>query len=80
MGSHAFYKIIHKKECFGLPSVAQTITYNSFGKVSSISEANGSQTINAYFTYNSDNQRAKMTVGVYYGSEIMTRYYVGEAT
>ncbi|MGE5394430.1 MAG: RHS repeat-associated core domain-containing protein, partial [Candidatus Saccharibacteria bacterium] len=60
-----------------IPGVSQTITYNSFEKVTSISEANGSQTIYTSFTYNNDNQRAKMTVGVYYGSEILTRYYVG---
>lgn len=60
-----------------IPAVPQTISYNSFGKVSSISEANGSQTNQAYFVYNSDNQRAKMTVGIYYGAEILTRYYVG---
>ena len=60
-----------------IPAVPQTISYNSFGKVSSINEANGSQTIQANFVYNSDNQRAKMTVGIYYGAEILTRYYVG---
>ena len=60
-----------------IPAVPQDVYYNSFGKISSINESNGSQTIQANFVYNSDNQRAKMTVGVYYGAEIMTRYYVG---
>lgn len=62
-----------------IPAVTQTVNYYSFEKVANISEVNGSQTIYTSFAYNSDNQRARMTVGVYYGAEIMTRYYVGDS-
>ena len=55
-----------------IPSVAQTITYTSFESVATIAEGN----YNATLAYNSDNQRAKMTV-TQSGTNILTRWYAG---
>jgi RHS repeat-associated protein len=52
------------------PSALQTITYTSFDKVSTISENNYTAT----FTYNSDDERAKMVVQQS-GTSILTRWY-----
>jgi RHS repeat-associated protein len=52
------------------PSASQTITYTSFESVSTISENN----YNVSFTYNSDNERAKMVIQQN-SSAILTRWY-----
>jgi len=53
-----------------LPTTVDSLTYTSFEKVNTISEGNFA----AYFTYNSDNERAKMEVKQN-GSTILTRWY-----
>ncbi|MDP3684399.1 MAG: RHS repeat-associated core domain-containing protein, partial [Ignavibacteria bacterium] len=57
-----------------IPSTSQTATYTSFEKVSTLTEG----VYSAAFIYNSDNQRAKMTV-TQSGSTILTRWYVGSS-
>jgi len=52
------------------PGNAQTITYTSFEKISTISENN----YNASFTYNSDDQRIKMVV-LQGSNPVITRWY-----
>jgi hypothetical protein len=52
------------------PGAAQTITYTSFESINSITEA----AFNATFTYNSDDERAKMVVNQN-GNAILTRWY-----
>jgi len=57
-----------------IPEYAQEISYTSFESVSTISENDYLAT----FTYNSDNQRAKMVVQQN-GNTILTRWYPGES-
>ena len=52
------------------PGSSQTITCNSFGKISGISENNYS----ASFVYKSDDERAKMVI-TQSGNHVVTRYY-----
>ncbi|MDP3643923.1 MAG: RHS repeat-associated core domain-containing protein [Bacteroidota bacterium] len=52
----------------------QTATYTSFEKVSTLTEG----VYSATFIYNSDNQRAKMTV-TQSGNTILTRWYIGNS-
>jgi hypothetical protein len=55
-----------------LPTAVDSLTYTSFESVNTISEGNFS----AYFTYSSDNERAKMEVKQS-GNTILTRWYHG---
>jgi RHS repeat-associated protein len=55
-----------------IPTTSQAATYNSFEKVSTLTEGNNTAT----FVYNADNQRAKMTVNQS-GSAILIRWYAG---
>jgi len=55
-----------------LPTAIDSLTYTSFESVNTISEGN----FTAYFTYNSDNERAKMEVKQS-GNTILTRWYPG---
>ena len=57
-----------------IPTTSQTATYTSFEKVSTLTEGVNS----AAFIYNSDNQRAKMTV-TQNGNTILTRWYIGSS-
>lgn len=57
-----------------IPLTDQTATYTSFEKVSTLTEGSYS----AAFIYNSDNQRAKMTV-TQSGNTILTRWYIGDS-
>ena len=57
-----------------IPSTSQTATYTSFEKVNTLSEG----VYAASFIYNSDNQRAKMTVNQS-GANVVTRWYIGSS-
>lgn len=57
-----------------IPTTSQSANYTSFEKVSTLTEGNYA----AAFLYNSDNQRAKMTVAQS-GSTILTRWYAGNS-
>jgi len=57
---------------FVIPGYNQTASYNSLGKVNTISESDFS----AAFIYNADHQRAKMDVTIR-GANMLTRWYVG---
>ena len=57
-----------------IPTTDQTATYTSFEKVNTLTEGVNS----AAFIYNSDNQRAKMTV-TQSGNTILTRWYIGSS-
>jgi len=56
------------------PTVSQTATYTSFGKVSTLAEGNYSAT----FKYNADNERIKMVISQS-GTAIKTKYYFGSS-
>ena len=55
------------------PTVAQTATYTSFGKVNTITEGTNTAT----FKYNADNERIKMTLQS--GTATKTKYYFGSS-
>jgi RHS repeat-associated protein len=55
-----------------IPDISQTIVYNSFEKIDTITEGQWK----ANFTYNSDNERCKMDV-LQNGSSVLTRWYAG---
>jgi YD repeat-containing protein len=54
-----------------IPLTTQTITYNSFEKINSITEGQ----FNANFVYNSDNERCKMEM-LQNGTSVLTRWYI----
>ena len=57
-----------------IPAINQTATYNSFEKVSTLTEG----IYSAAFIYNANNQRAKMDVAQS-GTNILTRWYAGNS-
>ena len=57
-----------------IPSASQAVSYTSFGSAATIGQGN----YNATFTYNNENQRAKMDI-TNSGSSILTRWYAGNS-
>lgn len=70
------YQVAHvtSYNATNFPSVSQTATYTSFGKVNTLTEGN----YTASFKYNADNERVKMVINQS-GSAIKTKYYFGSS-